>query len=106
MTGRHSDPPTDDLQFGLTNRQLNLFAVRLQTLLKENLGTLESAKATLNVAQSGNETVDIDIEAMSPSVLLVFVLQTIAANNAALDGQLRALGLEPLRSAGDPSIDL
>ena len=106
MTGRHFGQPTDDLQFGLTNRQLNLFAVRLQTLLKENLGTLESAKATLNVAQSGNETVDIDIEAMSPSVLLVFVLQTIAANNAALDGQLRALGLEPLRSAGDPSIDL
>jgi hypothetical protein len=95
-----------DVQFGYDARQLNLTAIRLQQLMARYYDSLASTRAQLNVAQGDDEVIDIPIEDMSSSVLVAFFLQIIAANNAALDEQLRALGLVPTKSAVVPTIDL
>jgi hypothetical protein len=95
-----------DVQFGYDARQLNLVAIRLQQLMARFYDSLASTKAQLNVAQGDNEVLDIPVEDMSPSVLVAFFLQILAANNLALDEQLRATGLVPTKSAEVPTIDL
>ena len=96
----------DDIDFGLTTRQVNLLAIRIQTLWASRFPSLANAVTTLNVAQSDQETIDIPVSEMSPQAIIAFVVSVVAANNAALSDQLLAMGLKPTAPAVVPTIDL
>jgi repressor of nif and glnA expression len=104
MADTQSRPPTNEAQFGYTIRQLNLAAIRYQTRFGETFESL-NIKASLNVAQIDDEVLDIPVQEMSPGVLLGVLLNVIAANNYALDEQLRDLGLVPRITPEIPSIE-
>ena len=101
-----TEPPSDELQFGFTPRQLNLAAVRLQALFASRYESLATIRASMNVAQDETQTMDVPIEEMSSPGLVAFLLQIISANNAALSDQLREAGLIPLQSAEVPGMNL